>query len=170
MPPAQRDLTQAITPKSTRRTLQILCSGNGANQHTMQVLSPDQLLQLLPMDAATSALMGSKFESIAPVSWKAPGMLAKAVADGWMFQEIIAYKGQNAFAVWYHISGDNGLWVNAVCSFDNGADIGIAFDGCTLLRQKHSAGYIRFMTTRKGLVAAAKKRGFTAEGVILFQP
>jgi hypothetical protein len=98
----------------------------------------------------------------APSNW-----LEYCVAEGWFKQITIQDNGHDALCVWYHVSPDGGLIVNAAVNVTHGDLANVFMRGLELLAKRENCKYIQANTRRLGLVLKGKKFGFHVESVVL---
>lgn len=131
----------------------------------MKIASDIKLIELLPVDDLTAAKQSALFEAISPVNRRESGFLVNAVAKGSCKVIQVQFNHEPAFILWYHLTDDCGLWIDACQSYGTAAPVDVAFAAARKMGQ--GLKYIRFMTIRQGLIKTAMRCGFAVDGLVL---
>src|ERR1041385_8252180 len=80
------------------------------DEEDMKLISPEQLIELLPADMPTSAVALARLAS--SLVFRNQSRLGEALSEGWLNSEVITINGQQAYFVCWNKTFDGGLWVN----------------------------------------------------------
>jgi len=130
-------------------------------------LNPEQLVELVAPDDAVLNSALRKFEVAAPVLCREPGYCAELVSEGWMEPAQINWNGAPAFVITWHVTTDNGFWLDIAQSLGAGAPFDVLVHAVEQFARSKRCRYIRFLTLRRGLVPLAHQHGYKPEAVLL---
>lgn len=133
----------------------------------MKTLSPTDMIDLLPVGSVEADRAARQFESLAPANCRGDRWLSRSITTGETKVEQIQFNGVPIYLFWWHKSVDNGLWIDGCQSYNEKADIKVAFAAASKLQYREGCSYVRFMTIRQGLAKAAESFGYVVEGLIL---
>ena len=108
-----------------------------------------------------------QFEVAAPVLCREPGYCRELITEGWMIPTQINWNGRPAFVFTWHVTSDNGFWLDVVQTLGLGAPFDVLVHAVEQFAREKRCRYIRFLTLRRGLVRLAQERGYTPEAVLL---
>lgn len=133
----------------------------------MKTLTDIEMIELLPASDYEAMKMAFSFDSVSSLLSPDATFLSRAVTTGVIKCWQVKYNNIPAFMLWWHISSDNGLWIDACQSYGSDCPIDIAFMAVEKIKDGKGCKYVRFMTVRGGLVEVAKKAGYRIDGLIL---
>lgn len=98
----------------------------------------------------------------APSNW-----LEYGVKEGFYRVATIQDNGVDALCIWFHVSPDGGLILNAAVNVTSGDLADVLIKGLVQLAKRESCKYIQANTRRLGLVLKSRKFGFHTESVTI---
>jgi hypothetical protein len=131
----------------------------------MKLISPDQLIELLPAEPGDIATAQARLDS--SVVFRNQDRMREAVAEGWVHGEIITINGQKAYFVCWNKTFDGGLWLNVAQTLGTHANSPELFHGCEMLAHRERCSYVRFTTSRRALVRVAQSYGYKPDAVLM---
>lgn len=133
----------------------------------MKVLSTEQLIELLPPSAEAITTAAQLFCAQAPLSYLDPQFLSYAVKEGWLEAIQIQLDGVPAYMIFFHITADGGLWVNAGQSLSAKAGIDCYYLSIDRICQMRNCKYTRGVVIRQGMVKTALAKGYKIDGLLM---
>jgi hypothetical protein len=136
----------------------------------VKTLTPTELIELLPPNAAMVDAAMRQFELAAPVLCREPGYCRELISEGWTIPQQVNFRGRPAFLFTWHVTSDSGFWLDIVQTLRNGAP-GAPFEvlvwAVEQFARAKGSRYIRFLTLRRGLVQLAQQQGYNPEAVLM---
>jgi len=133
----------------------------------MKLLTPAQLIELLPVEPDLEDFALSRFEMLTPTEWRQPGFCRAAVAAGWTQPLQVNVNGKPAYVLTYRVTSDGGLWIDICQSLASGVAYEALAKAVDQLARKMQRRYIRFTTARRGIVKSAVAYGYQPEAVMM---
>lgn len=134
----------------------------------MTTLTPTELIELLPVELKDVDAILHRFEIAAPIECRDPGYVQRLVDEGFMKLHFICWHGKRAYLIGWHLSADNGFWLDLVQTLDAGAPASAGVEGTERLARSLNARYVRWVTLRRGIARKLADRfGYKPEAVIL---
>ncbi len=133
----------------------------------MKLLTPSDMISLLPHDEVVVGSAVGVFEDIAPIASMRKGYLQDALQKGIVHSKIIGYQDKPVYVVFYHTTDDNLLWINGVQSVADCHNNQVYIMGCEMLKDSLGCVGIRTMPLRSATVRLLMNAGFTIHGIVL---
>lgn len=118
------------------------------------------------IDPATITDLLESFENVTPTMFREPGFVQKYLRSPGVQTAAIKIGDLTAYIIAFRITNDNGFWVELAKS-NTGGDTDTLFQVISQTAEKLGCKYIRFTTSRHGLVKLAQAKGYTAEAVLM---
>lgn len=133
----------------------------------MKLESLNAAIELTRLSKVQAEMPANLFEHFAGLQFTTPGFLNYAVREGWLTAEQINFNGVPGFVMFWGVTMDHGLAINACQTLNQGVPIDVAFAAADLIRQREGLKFVRFASTRPGLLHCAEKFGFKFDTVVM---
>jgi len=133
----------------------------------MKAIGPTELIELLPASTEDISTLEARLTLAAPTSFRRQDRIREAIAVGWTTPETISINGVVAYVVCWNKTFDGGLWINVAQAITGKGDHSALFLGCEMIAHREHCDYVRFSTSRRGLVRRAQLKGYVPDAVLM---
>jgi hypothetical protein len=132
----------------------------------LKTLSPEQMIELLPLTASQLQVGEMLFALAIPEIGNVAEIFHRQVDEGTLQTIGIAADGEHQFAVWYHVDGEV-LHVNGVQRLRSVCKIEALVGGLDMLAKREGCKMLRGVARRPGLIRVLQRADWQAFGVMI---